>query len=920
MAWAGILLLVIAPLINPKTSSPTDGPRITNIEVVAGEPFGVGKVTFEPGSSETLLELVDGYKLSDSANRVFYPVVSQRFLDKVMDATGASGPGPSSRLTIWFLVRGDQPLRLSLSGNSTTEFEAPIQKIRPNAFRRLVRQWWREYVAQAQLKTTGGELAPIVESYLVAMLAHRLQLETQRRGLFAGRRDPLRQTMDLAFDTETLKSDLIFELMAVDTPPSAEVVPLPPPIAWAGPPRFIADDEVPIEPLATACPAECFYLRFGNWQNQLWLKQLLAEYGGDLSRLIQLRGHKSTGSDRMLDQLALEPGKWDDLFGGRVIDDLAVVGTDTYVADGASIGILFHSKGDFFQTNLSKRRAQFAHEHADRGVTLIELTLEDSPATRLSSPDNWVRSFFVSRGNLHLVTTSESLARRFLQATNGVGRLSDEPSFRNARRTSPLDRDDTMFLFVSEAFFHNLLSPQYQIELRRRSLDRAAENILHCAVMASRLEGLETNELALLVDAGFLPPHFRLPTSPESPQDLFEPFAEGLGPRLDLPVADVAIDRVTLDEARWFQERAEYFQQTIGRFDPLVIALKRYAVDDQHERLAIDARIAPFAPHKYDWLGRVLGPPTADQLMAADNDVITLQLSLRQDLIGGASDSDSYQLMLAIQNEPVTLDVLDPRRFLRTLQSFKQIPGYAVAWPNPGILNQLPFGFRGRPDEEGYLYSRLLDVWRLEYMDFAALAFERERLEAVKEHWHTVPGERVAQARLRIGDLSQSHLSGLANAYFFQQSWDASLANVRLANQLSQQFGLDPREAWSTAEQLLGVVLVCPMGGTYELVQMSDSRQMWLSTAWPDPNSPQLPADFQAAIFQWFRGMSADVIQTEDQFVVHAILDVHRTSIESDSPLPPFDLFKGFEKIGSLSNLLLDGKETQPSANPPKRP
>ncbi len=916
-----IWLLLLTTLVPNAYSADTpadDQLRISNVEIVAGEPFGVGKVTIEPGLGESLFEIVDGYHLSDAEHRLLYPVMSQRFLDRVLDATGSPDARQTSRLTFWFLVRGDQPLKLRLAGRETVEFEAKIQKLRPNASRRLARQWWREYSAEARKKTASGELPPLVESYMVAMLARRLGLENERLSGDVSKRDPLRQTLDLVFDTESLMSSLMFDIMTDDVSPTDQLQPLPEPIAWSGAPRLADEQEIAIEPLATAVPAECFYLRFGNWQNQLWLKRLTAEYGGDLSRLIQLRGYKSPGSDRMLDQLALEPSKWDDLFGGKVIEDIAVIGTDTYVADGASIGILFESKNDLFRKNLNKRRAQFAEEHSKDGVTLQERHFDPHLVTFLQSPDNLVRSFFVSRDQFHLVTTSETLARRFLQAVDGTGRLSDEPSFRNARRVNPVGRDDTMFLFVSEAFFDNLLSPKNQIELRRRAYAQAAQNVWQCATWAAAIEGTPSVDPTALIQAGFLPQNFQLPSQALQQQPSEIDLSDIVAAQTQLPLADVTIQRVTASESTWFRTRAEYFTQKIGRFDPLVIALKRYAVDDSLERLAIDARIAPFSPHKYDWMGTLLGPPTADQLVGSQNDAISLQVSLQQDLLGPERNKSFYQLFAAIQNEPVAFDIFDPRDFLKTAKSLKQIPGYLVAWPNPGILKSIPLGFRGRPDEQGYTHSRILNLWRLEFQDYAALSFDRDRLEATKSLWHTVPGERMAQVRLRVGDLSQSHLSGLANTYFYWRSWESSLANVRLVNQLAQQFGLDPQSAWLAAEQLLGVKLVCPLGGDYEFRQISPSRSLWYSTAWPNPDLPRLPDKYQAAIFNWFRGLSADVIQTDDQFVIHAILDVHRNETVNESPLPSFDLFKGFEKIGTLTGFLR--ADPNPSPAPQSAP
>jgi hypothetical protein len=900
----GVITIAVALLsLSVGPPPPDDPPRVTNIEVVAGEPFGVGKITFEPAAGESLLALVDGYQLTEDDRRIFYPVLSQRFIDRVLDAATPRETQLASRLTVWFLFKGDKPLRLRLAGNETTAFEAPVQLLRPNAARRLVRQWWREYSAEARGRTTSGEIPPLVESYMVAMLARRLGFESEQLSGDASKRDPVRKTLDLVFDTESLKSGLMFELMTGAMPAGEWTQPLPEPIAWT-PATPLPAGEVAIEPLATVVPAECFYLRFGSWQNQLWLKRLMAEYGGDLSRLIDLRGYKSPGSDRLLAQLALEPTKWDDLFGGSVIADIAVIGTDTYVADGASIGILFESSNGLFQRNLTSRRQQFAKEHAGEGVELQAIALGTTEATLMRSPDQSVRSFFVSADKFHLVTTSETLARRFLEAHAGLGRLSDEASFRQARRVDPVARQDTMFLFASDAFFHNLLSPKYQIELRRRAYADAARNVLQCAMWAAASEGLQTEDIQALIQLGFLPPEFFGYARPARGQVYVGHVNRALIAESKIPLADVEVDRVSPAEADWFRERAAYFTEKIGRFDPVVVAMKRFAVDESRERLAIDARIAPFSPGKYDWLGRMLGPPTADQLVGSQNDALTLQVSLQQDFLGPERTKDFYQLFAAVQNEPMELALVEPRRFLQTLQSLKQVPGYVVAWPNPGILNSFPLGFRGRPDEEGFTYSRLLDLWRLEYQDYAALGFDRERLNANKSLWHTEPGERLAQMRLRVGDVSQSHLRGLANTYFYWRSWDASLANMRMVNHLAQQFGLAPETALPAAQQLLGVQMICPLGGTYELHPISPSRSLWISTKWPEAARPRVPEGYQAALFNWFRGLSADVIQTDDQFVIHAILDVHRNPGDGDSPLPSFDLFKGFGQVTSLGGLL----------------
>ncbi len=558
----GVLVTWAMGIPSTVVRSAPDGLRITNAEVIAGEPFGFGKITFEPGSGDGLTELTDNFQISDADHRIFYPVISQRFLDRVIDAIDNASSTQSSRLTVWFLVRGRQPLTIRLSGGTTTEAQVDVKEVRPNAQRRMARQWWREYRDAAQHRARTGDIPPLIDAYLVAMLAGRLGNDS--RDLFTAddKRDPLRSTLDLIFDSESFQSGLITELMG-RSDFDGRVQNLPDSPQWSAPPDLPIDDSIEVEHIAVGVPRECFYLRFGNWQNQLWLKHLLADYGGDLSRLIQLRGHRATNSEDLLAPLALQSSSLDELFGGRAIADLAVIGTDVYSQRHASIGVLFQSKGDLFKNNFSKRRSKFAEEQRANGVKLESLDVDGQPISYLSSSDGTIRSFFVSSGDLHLVTSSITLVERFLQAVQGGHNLASEPSFRLARRLMPLKRDDTVFVFVPESFFHNLLGPTYQIELLRRSYATAISRIEQCARIVRSLRGTRSDRSG------------RDGACRSAPAWLVQPTADSIGEgashtplfamcQPNVPLADVRIGSVTASEADWYRQRADYFHRRLA--------------------------------------------------------------------------------------------------------------------------------------------------------------------------------------------------------------------------------------------------------------------------------------------------------------------------------------------------------------------
>jgi hypothetical protein len=153
---------------------------------------------------------------------------------------------------------------------------------------------------------------------------------------------------------------------------------------------------------------------------------------------------------------------------------------------------------------------------------------------------------------------------------------------------------------------------------------------------------------------------------------------------------------------------------------------------------------------------------------------------------------------------------------LEIWQTIREIPGYLGGWPKPGAVDWMP-RLGGEPDAEGFTYSRILELWRLQFDDFAVLSFDKERLERLRTTLHIEPYERPAQIRLEIEDPSQSRLRDWVNVVNYRRGWQASIANVRMLNTLIEQFGVPEEQARDVAETLLDVRLVCSLGGDYEL-------------------------------------------------------------------------------------------------------
>lgn len=499
----------------------TSSPQIVSAEAVIGTQYNIGHVVFRLAPEDMVRWQARAVFITDAEDRSFYPAMMPSFMDRVTSQMTDPSNNQPRDINIWFLFTGRQPLDMTI--HATADHTVRLE---PTAVRRLrqrlvTQSWWRQFNAMLEEQSQASDYPPLVQAYLGSMVQQRMGMSLpllQRQK--AEPADPLTATWYLLTGAEDLQVESMRELMdgTADVGPSN--LPLPENIAWR-PHQFPDLGQVPVEEIASVVPHECFYLRFGTWQNQIWLKKLMEEHGGDLSRMVRLRGYQSMVGDIFGDQLALQSSQLDDMLGGTLIQDVAVIGLDTFFNDGAAAGIVFQAKNGLLKTNMDKKRRDFAKANADKGMTLEPVQVGQAEGSLLQSPDGKVRSLMVHSGNFILVTTSFSLAQRFLEAGNGERTLAASREFQNARIQMPLTRDDTIFFYLSTAFLENLLSPHYQIELKRRLRSITEIQALQLASWTAMSQGMPTpdgqadwdlvplpNRIDALVEAGLLPKSF----------------------------------------------------------------------------------------------------------------------------------------------------------------------------------------------------------------------------------------------------------------------------------------------------------------------------------------------------------------------------------------------------------------------------
>lgn len=886
---------------------------------ITGQPYGVARIEL-PLAEPTRESLLAPLEITDSENRIFYPVTRdvqvipgqrprqidppgaqvigggrliRRIGDMVRELTADAEPMTVSR-EVTFLFRGDQPLRVQLSvpdvAGRTELLLTPTPAPIANTHAQVMAQWWAAYTAALQRQTDQGDYPPIVESYLVALLSGRLDLPLPADFLA----DPTTQeasmlsTLNLIAGTEAIRMSILRRAATgVDGEAEIASLPLPDGPRWQ-PTEMDAQvmntaegaADVNIEPTATRVPPECFYLRFGSFANYIWFRDLSEEHGGDISRMVTLRGIENNSARRLENQLCLKTTELSRMLGESVIEDQAIVGRDLFLTDGASLGVLFRARNAFLLIrSLEGDRA--AVVNGDPEVTQSTVTIEGQNVSLLASPDNRIRSFMASDGEYVFVSNSETLIKRFFQVGRDGDSLAKTPEFRLARRLMPADRGDSVFAFVSPQMLRGLVAPEYMIEMRRRLQSGADMALLRLARLASAAESQPLSEIDDLVDAGFLPLGFG--SRPDGSGliavgDRIVDSLRGSSGTL-LPIADVSISAVTEEESRWYRTIADYHNTQWRQMDPIMAALRRSSdpATPGIERIEGHIEIAPWSPEKYGSIARQLGPPTNVRIDFAPDDIIAGQAHVVSDQLSGSIPP--HHLFAAIKDttppQPEEFDGI-----LRSYGALRTIPGYVGAWPFPGLLDRLPLGIgRGQPAGPGM--TRLIGgIYRFQGGDFSILSFHPEVLEASLPHIAADESDETAQVRVRAGNLVGSRLETWANERLYERSVAASRAGADLLGLLTRQLKVDRDSALDVVGELLGERLQDPLGGQFTLVTDESSltgQRRWISTAWPGgavPDTP--PADYVAPILSWFRGGQANLTQWDDRVSADVSIDIQR--------------------------------------------
>lgn len=947
------LLTLAAYSQRPQFAPSTLSPQSTAAPTAAsGEPFGVFtlEVPLPAGASESDIEVF----VADTSKRSFFPtysVLKQKVRGPAIANTGGLGIGRPGGLIdrirnvvrsdtevsetpvavrIAGLFKGEQPFELQIEGAVRQRVQIVPSKsslVDQSTHRKMLLRWWQSYVLQSRREVAAGDFPRLVHRYMLSMLSWRLGLPPEDL-------DPPDEDDEEEEETVTIKTlsllagidakreELLEQLLTDDSRDRRASLQVPSAHNWAVDSRLASQQpgrQLPsIEPIATRVPPECFYLRFGSFGNYVWFQELAERFGGDIAQSVQIRGFNAEASARVERMLATKLTTVAKMFGDQLVSDMALIGSDLYMKEGASLGVILQATNPgLLKTTTDSERQKIASSNP--GATLQQVRIAGRDVSLLSTPDNSIRSFFVADGKFLFVTTSETLVSRFLDVAGSGDSLADSPEFQWTRQWMPEQSNYSVFAYFSPRFFHQLVSPKYQIELARRLEAIGRLEIISTASQAAAAESHSELSITGLRDGSFLPAGFANSQDGSRPIRSAGGWIDSLrGARGSfLPIADVEIDRVTEQEAADYAETLEFFAEEWQQMDPMVFGLRRFSgAGKGQETVAFEGYIAPFDADKYGWIGKQLGQPTTVQFQQPASDAVSLQLHMRGGSALATSDQDYYLFAGLKDTTPPDFGSVDG--LLKKFSAFASVPAYIGAWPKPDLVESLPLGIGrnfARPDYAGYSKMRI-GLWRWQNDTMSLMSFDRNILEEARA---TVVPEQAtdnAQVRLNVVDLTGSQLGRWVDSVWYERGWAASKGNVKLLNTINQQLRVRPAEALDVAEALLDVRLQCPLGGNYQLAANSFGIPVWVSTAWQEgqlgASGERLPPEgYSAPWVEWFRGGQLHITQQPDSLAAVGQIDLVMPPLPADlTPKEPLSLPSLDFNIFSLPGKLFGAGET----------
>ncbi len=874
----------------------------TSAAAYLGQPFGVAHASFElPADTDLSIFQNRELVLTEKRGRAYYMTYNnQPVRTAIRNVLGLDTTllGRPIKVQVYFLFVGIEPLELTLHADRPHTITVTPTDNRA-AFQPALNEWWDHYTKWSRKLFQNDEYPLVADQYLQLMLGRRLGLQPPKEPLWTSvlaNGGGLNKALGTVLGAESVRLALQKERWEREAN-AGQVAdrPLPAPVQI---PEVIfppADPNIPIEPIARAVPQECLYVRFGSFSNFLWFTDTMDEWGGDLRCLIAFRGVDYEVRQRQERQLALKQSALARVLGPTVIADVAMIGTDMFMREGAAMGMLFQARNNLaLGTDINGQRTNAQKANPDAVLETVDIGGEK--VSYLHTPDNRIRSFYVASGDYHLVSTSRRIIERFLEVAKakGAGSLGDSAEFRSTRTQMPLARPDTVFVYLGDAHFRNLTSPQYRIEMTRRMQSLNEIDEWQLAQWTAKHEGITDLGRDNLIRLGYLPPTFNqhadggqlVVPATGRPSDSLRG-----GKGSFTPVPDMPVTNVTAGEEQAYAEFARDYAQNGQRLKSVMVGIQRFAVPAEQsngeirERVLLDVKATPVSSNGSD-LEKYLSAPTLEAAAPLPEDALLLQVNSWNSLgiLGQPQQQIPNNYVIGLRNAGFAWQV-QPQLNAAVPAQLTDAKLYAAAWPQAGMLRVL--GARDAAQINAQAGAQPLpggmlpgpQLWQQNRAKLSVVSWDQPTLQDVAARFPLGQAERPANVRLFVSDLNSSKLRDFVNGSGYIRARQVSSGNIHFMQNLIYQLGVPAEHAKALGEDLIMGKFLDPLGGQYEAVVTPDGLPQWRSTAWTGGAERLIgsaPPEFTAPPLGWFRGMSLEAALYPNEYIAKIEIEMKR--------------------------------------------
>jgi hypothetical protein len=628
-----------------------------------------------------------------------------------------------------------------------------------------------------------------------------------------------------------------------------------------------------VEPLAKAIPSDWYYAHFPRVSAMRRVLAASDRWGGHLLAAYSLSGRDARLRDKLEKQLLLTARPELDGFYDLVVGDVAVTGSDPFVAEGSDVTVLFTVKNALlFNARLELERGNAVSASSGQRLSIMHEPYRSWTVDGVVSADRSLSTYSTVRGDIAIISSSLAALRRVADTIDGLApSMASSDDFEYMRIVKPYsDQDEDGFLFLSDAFVRRVTSPRLKIGEARRvrcavSLQSAAYSVLMFGAERGRIPGSIEDLLAAgVLDQASL----RCPDGGRYTLDGHVPVCS-IHNRLRYmtPNLELRLDRVAPEEVESYTAFREGYARYWRRYiDPVGIRVRA------GERLEVDATVLPLVENSIyseavEGLGTTPVSLARPQLPSAvaTFDVklpteegadlggdVSRMLGVDGKVLFGRALGDHASIQIADAEPVLALDMagalggpagmgLDEWLLFSPLLSSLALPT-AVVVPirDRAVLDGLLAQVRGqllvngaRPDPwfqvdnyqlvqggtrtvEAVSVRFLVLQWRVFYAvvgDHLVVATDRALVDELAAA--APSGAEPGHLRLELAPSRWKRLAPTVALAYAEDARRACLGNPGWIDALRAAFPKPPHELDAEALALLGATFTCPDGGRY---------------------------------------------------------------------------------------------------------